>query len=93
MKNNILEAIAKTSVFGTDEVHRVYEIFKSYDLIVLGCDYAIKNGYSNLETACILVKSAQQSMQADFACTCAENDLVDLVMFCSNCGGKVPQSR
>ena len=30
---------------------------------------------------------------SDFACTCAENDLVDLVMFCSHCGGKVPQSR
>ena len=59
MKNDILEAIAKNSVFGTDEVHRVYEIFKSYDLIVAACEFAQRTGYSNLETACNLVKSAK----------------------------------
>jgi hypothetical protein len=39
------------------------------------------------------IKADEQSVQADIACTCAKNDLVDLVMYCSNCGGKVPQSR
>jgi hypothetical protein len=59
MKNDILEAIAVNSIFGTDEVHRVFEIFKSYDLLVAACEFAQRTGHANLETACILVKSAQ----------------------------------
>jgi len=62
MKNDILEAIAKNSAFGTDEVYRVYEIFKSYDLLVLACEFAAAHCYSNLETACIFVKSAQRTL-------------------------------
>lgn len=58
MKNDILEAIAVNSVFGIDEVHRVFEIFKSYDLLVAACEFAQRKGYANLETACILVKYA-----------------------------------
>jgi hypothetical protein len=71
MKNDILEAIAKNSVFGTDEVFRVYEIFKSYDLLVLACEFAQRTGYSNLETACILVKSAQRSAHPTNGGLCA----------------------
>lgn len=59
MKKEIIEAIAKNSAFGTDEVYRVYEIFKSYDLLVAACEFAAAHGYSNLETACIFVKSNQ----------------------------------
>ena len=65
MKNDILEAIAINSTFGIDEVHRVYEIFKSYDLLVSACEFAQKTGHANLETACILVKSSKQSTQTD----------------------------
>jgi hypothetical protein len=57
MKNSILEAIAAHSIFGINEVCRVYEIFKSYDLLVKACEFAQKTSYTNLETACILVKS------------------------------------
>ena len=67
MKNDILEAIAVNSIFGIDEVYRVYEIFKSYDLLVLACEFAQKTGHANLETACVLVKSSKQSVQADVA--------------------------
>ncbi len=52
MKNDILEAIAVNSIFGTDEVHRVFEIFKSYDLLVGACDFAQIEGYADLEIAC-----------------------------------------
>jgi hypothetical protein len=58
MKDAILEAIAVNSIFGIDEVHRVYEIFKSYDLLVAACEFAQRTGYANLECACILAKSA-----------------------------------
>lgn len=57
MKNDILEVIATHSPFGIDEVHRVFDIFKSYDLLVKACEFAQKTGYLNLETACMLVKS------------------------------------
>ena len=57
MKNDILEAIAVNSVFGIDEVQRVYEIFKSYDLLVAACEFAQRTGCANLEVACILVKA------------------------------------
>lgn len=55
MKNDILEAIAVNSIFGTDEVHRVFEIFKSYDLLVAACEFAQSTGCVNLENACALV--------------------------------------
>jgi hypothetical protein len=57
MKNSILEAIAVRSIFGINEVRRVYEIFKSYDLLIKACEFAQLTGYANLECACILVKS------------------------------------
>jgi hypothetical protein len=56
MKDAILEAIAVNSIFGIDEVYRVYDIFKSYDLLVKGYEFAQKTGYQNLECACILAK-------------------------------------
>ena len=58
MKNDILEAISINSAFGIDEVNRVFEIFKSYDLLVAACEFAQITGYANLETACILVKAS-----------------------------------
>lgn len=58
MKDDILLTIAVNSIFGLDEVRRVFEIFKSYDLLVMGCEFAQRTGYANLETACILVKSS-----------------------------------
>lgn len=58
MKNDILEAIAINSIFGTNEVHRIFEIFKSYDLLVAACDFAQITGRADLECACILVKSS-----------------------------------
>ena len=67
MKNDILEVIATHSPFGIDEVHRVFNIFKSYDLLVKACEFSQKTGYLNLETACMLVGSAQKSVQADGA--------------------------
>lgn len=67
MKNDILEAISVNSIFGVDEVRRVYEIFKSYDLLVSACEFAQKTGHANLETACILVKSTQHNAQVDVA--------------------------
>ena len=60
MKNDILDAIAVNSIFGTDEVHRVYEIFKSYDLLVAGCEFARRTGFANLESACIFAKALSE---------------------------------
>lgn len=34
-----------------------------------------------------------QQKQINEYCSCPKNDLVDLVMFCSNCGRKVPQNK
>ncbi len=56
----VIEAIAIHSPFGTNEVKRCYDIFKSFDLIIRSCDFAAKTGYSNLECACILVKAKDE---------------------------------
>ena len=56
----IIEAIAVNSPFGTDEVKRCYDIFKSFDLLIKGCDFAVKTGYANLECSCILVKAKDE---------------------------------
>jgi hypothetical protein len=63
MHEAILEAIAVNSVFGIDEVKRVYDLFKSYDIIARGCELAQRMGYANLECACILA-SANISYQS-----------------------------
>jgi len=57
MKEEILETIAVNSIFGMGEVSRVYDIFKSFDLLVAGCQWCQTHGTSNLELACILVKA------------------------------------
>jgi len=49
MKDDILLTIAVNSIFGLDEVRRVFEIFKSYDLLVMGCEFAQRTGYANLK--------------------------------------------
>jgi hypothetical protein len=56
----IIETIAENSIFGTDEVKRCYDIFKSFDLIIKGWEYAEKTGYHNLECACILAKAKDE---------------------------------
>lgn len=57
--NDILESISANSTFGIDEVYRVYETFKSYDLLVAACEFAQKTGCANLEAACTLLQSAK----------------------------------
>lgn len=57
MNEAIIEAIAEHSAFGTDEVYRVWLLFKSYDVLVAGCELAEKTGSSNLEIMCILAKA------------------------------------
>lgn len=47
MNEAIIEAIAEHSAFGTDEVYRVWLLFKSYDVLVAGCELAEKTGSSN----------------------------------------------
>ena len=54
MKDAILEAIAINSIFGIEEINRVFDIFGSYDLIVKACEFAQLSGYFNPECACIL---------------------------------------
>jgi len=84
MKNDILRAISANSIFGTDEVHRVFEIFKSYDIIVAGCEFARKMGIASLETACILRLSS--SAKSNY-CECEGSNyfVCDRGMICWSC--------
>ena len=74
---------------------------KSYFLVEIESEHGIdaetlqSNIYYRFPTSVesVKVEAVEQQRVPDFACTCTENDLVDLVMFCSHCGGKVPQSR
>jgi hypothetical protein len=56
MKDAILKAIAEHSIFSEQEVERVFEIYRSYDLIVSACDFCAFGGFTNLEYACGLVR-------------------------------------
>ena len=62
MKFDILEAIAINSIFGIDEVYRCYEIFKSYDLLVFGCEFSARHGSINLEAACIKISKQKRNL-------------------------------
>ena len=65
MVNAILEAIAVNSVFSLDEVKRVYEIYKSFDLLVKACVYSQKHGSINLERACSAICSVDDLAYPD----------------------------
>lgn len=50
----IIETIAIYSIFSPDEIKKVYDQFKSFDLIIRACAWCSITGTGNLEVACIL---------------------------------------
>jgi hypothetical protein len=65
IEKEILEIIACNSVFAYEEVSRVYDIFKSFDLLVAGVAYCQRTGIANLEIACIFEKSKHDELITD----------------------------
>lgn len=61
VQKDLIEMIAVNSAFEAYEVGRVYDIFKSFDLLVLGCEYAQSAGMADLEAACLAVLKSMRS--------------------------------
>ena len=57
MKDEILEAIARNSIFTIDIIHRLYDFHKSYDIIVKACNVCQREGLGDLQVACMMVKN------------------------------------
>jgi hypothetical protein len=62
MKEELLEVIAIHSVFGLDEVSKVYDIFQSYDLLISAAAYCQRTGMYNLEVVCIFEKAKRDGL-------------------------------
>lgn len=62
MIGELIDTIASNTSFGIVEVARVYNIFKSFDLLIQGCEFCQRTGSRNLEIACVLARGKTEAV-------------------------------